>query len=249
MDATFLTALRLGDNALILGQRLSNWVSRAPNVELDIAFGNLSLDLIGQANLFYEQAGKIEGKGRSADDFAYLRAAHEFFNIQMVELPNGDFARTMLRQFFYASWAQLVFEQMKQGPDAGLAAIAEKAAKEMSYHVRHSGEWVVRLGDGTNESHRRCEQALEFLWPYTSELFAYDEVDRALVVRGILPDADGLKKQWLESVEDVFSQSGLQVSETGWQPGGGRAGVHSEHFSYLLDEMQSLVRSHPGAQW
>jgi len=249
MDAVVVTALRLGDNALVLGQRLGHWVSRSPTIELDISFGNLALDLIGQANLFYELAGRLEGKGRSADDLAYLRGPDAFFNVQLVEQPNGDFAQTMMRQAIYANWAQIVFEFMAKGQNADLAAIAAKAEKEMAYHVRHAGEWVIRLGDGTDESHRRSQAGLDFLWPWSHELFAYDGVDDEMAGQGVLPERESLKSMWDESLGEVFQRAGLTINDDGWQPEGGRNGVHSEHLSYLLEEMQVLPRSHPGAQW
>ncbi len=249
MDTVVATALRLGDNALVLGQRLGHWVSRSPTIELDISFANQGLDLIGQANLFYELAGRLEGKGRSADDLAYLRGPQEFFNVQLVEQPNGDFARTMMRQVMYASWAQIVFEFMAGGKNADLAAIAAKAEKEMAYHARHAGEWMIRLGDGTGESHQKSQAALDFLWPWTHELFAYDGIDDEMVGQGVLPDRESLKSRWDESVGEVFQRAGLSINDGGWQPGGGRDGVHSEHLSYLLEEMQVLPRNHPGALW
>jgi len=249
VSAIVATALRFGDNAMVLGQRISNWVSRSPTIELDIAFANQGLDLIGQANLFYELAGRLEDKGRRADDLAFLRGAEDYYNLQLVEQPNGDFARTVMRQVFYATYAELVFEQMIKGQQDDLAAIAAKGQKEMAYHVRHAGEWVVRLGDGTDESHERCQQALDYLWPYRHEMFAYDAVDNEMVKLGVLPEAETLKAQWLESLGEVFERANLTVHDSNWQPGGGRDGVHSEHLSYLLDEMQVLPRSHRGAQW
>lgn len=249
MDPVVTTALRLGDNAMVLGQRLGHWVSRSPTIELDVGFANQALDLIGQANLFYELAGRLEGKERSADDIAYLRDPHEFFNIQLVEQPNGDFAQTMMRQVLYATWAQLVFEFVAQGSNADLAAVAAKAEKEMAYHVRHSGEWMIRLGDGTEESHQRSQAALDFMWPWTHELFAYDDVDEDMVALGVLPDKDWLKSKWDKSLSEVFQRTGLSINDEGWQPAGGRQGVHSEHLSYLLEEMQVLPRTHPGTQW
>ena len=249
MDATLATALRFGDSAMVLGQRLGDWVSNSPTVELDVAFGNLALDLIGQANMFYELAGAREGKGRSADNLAFWRNAEEFYNFQITEQPNGDFARTMVRQFLFASFVDLVFEQMKNGSDKDLAAIAEKAQKEMAYHVRHGGEWVIRLGDGTDESHRRAQEAVDFLWPWTHEFFAYDAADDEMVAAGVLPDRETVKTKWLESVNAVFERAGLTINDDGWMPDGSRKGVHSEHLSYLLQEMQVLPRTHPGAQW
>ncbi len=249
MDQIFTTALRFGDNAMVLGQRLTHWISRSPTIELDIAFGNLSLDLIGQANLFYELAGKLEGNGRSADDLAFLRDASEYYNVQLVEQPNGNFADTMMRQLLYVTYADLVFETMKTSPQKDLAAIAEKAQKEMIYHVRQAGEWVVRLGDGTDESHGKCQAALDNMWPWSHELFAYDDVDEAMVEQGVLPSAEHLKTQWLESLGEVFKRAGLIIRDDNWMPGGGRKGLHSEHLSYILEEMQVLPRTHPGAQW
>ena len=249
MDPDITTALRFGDNAMILGQRLSHWISRSPTIELDIAFGNQALDLIGQANLFYELAGRLENNGRNADDLAFLRGHDAYFNVQLVEQPNGDFAQTVLRQVLYATYVEIVFEQMAKGQNDDLAAIAGKAKKEMAYHVRHSGEWVIRLGDGTKESHRRMQNALDFLWPWTHELFAYDHIDQQMVGLGVLPNNETLKEQWLESLGEVFERASLTIDDQGWQPGGGREGVHSEHLSYVLAEMQVLPRAHPGAQW
>ena len=257
MDPVIATALRFGDNAMVLGQRLSDWVSRSPTVELDVGFANQALDLIGQANLFYELAGRLEGKGRSADELAFLRDPHKYFNLQLVEQPNGDFAQTVMRQVLYAVYVEMVFAQMINGQQPDFAAIAAKGQKEMSYHIRHAGEWVVRLGDGSDESHERSQKALDFLWPWTHELFAYDAVDEEMVRQGVLPDAENLKQQWSESLGAIFERAGLSINDTGWQPGcgqhgamqGGRQGVHSEHLSYVLEEMQVLPRNHPGAQW
>jgi len=249
MNPVVTTALRFGDNAMVLGQRISNWVSRSPTIELDIGFANQGLDLIGQANLFYELAGCLEGKGRSADELAFLRGAEDYYNLQLVEQPNGDFAQTVMRQVFYALYAELVFEQMINGEQVDLAAIAAKGQKEMAYHVRHAGEWVVRLGDGTDESHARCQKALDYMWPYSHEMFAYDEVDDEMVRQGVLPDAQTLKTQWCESVGEIVERAGLTINDSDWQPGGGRKGVHSEHLSYLLAEMQVLPRAHSGAEW
>ncbi len=249
MDAVIATALRFGDNAMVLGQRLGRWVSRSPTIELDVGFANQALDLIGQANLFYELAGRLEGKGRSADDLAFLRGADEYYNVQLVEQPNGDFAQTVMRQVLYAAYADIVFDFMAKGSNDDLAAIAAKGQKEMAYHFRHAGEWVIRLGDGTEESHARSQKALDFLWPWSHELFAYDAVDEKMVRQDVLPDAETIKKQWMESLGEVFERAGLIINEDGWQPGGGREGVHSEHLSYLLTEMQVLPRTYPGTQW
>jgi ring-1,2-phenylacetyl-CoA epoxidase subunit PaaC len=245
----FESALRLGDNALILGQQLAKWTSNAANIELDIALANQALDLVGQARLFLDYAGRIEGRGRDEDALAMLRDAHEFRNVLLVELPNGDFARTILRQFMYAVHSRLLFEAMGGSADETLAAIAGKAVKEMAYHARHAGEWVVRLGDGTDESHGRMVQALEELWPYTHELFMADGADRAMTEAGILPDPVGLREPWLKEIDEVLGRATLARPEDGWRPEGGRRGVHTEHLGYILAEMQFLQRAYPGSKW
>ena len=243
------TLLRMGDNALVLGQQLTQWISRAPTVELDIALANYSLDLIGQARLWLDYAGRVERKGRDEDALAMGRADHEFRNVLMVEVPNGDFAHMMLRQFLFSSFARLVYEGAASSSDAEVAGIAGKAVKEMAYHARHSGEWVVRLGDGTDESRERTVRALEDLWPYTHELFMADDVDVAVAEAGILSDLAALREPWLAEVEEVLARATLARPENGWKPEGGRRGLHSEHLSYILAEMQALPRMFPGASW
>lgn len=249
IDPLFESCLRLGDTALVLGQRLAEWSSKAPTVELDIALSNHALDMIGQAQLFLNYAGRVEGKGRDEDALAYHRQDFEFRNATIVELPRGDFARTMVRQLLFSTFACLQFEEMQSSADAELAAIAEKAAKEMAYHVRHSGEWVVRLGDGTSESHQRAQDALEFLWPYVHELFETDPTDRTMIDMGVLPDAANLKTLWLEQIAAVTERATLKIPENDWMPSGGRSGQHTEYLSYLLAEMQVLPRTYPDATW
>lgn len=248
-EQLFESLLRLGDNALILGQQLTRWISRAPTLELDIAVANYSLDLIGQARLWLDYAGRVEGKGRDEDVLAMHREAHEFRNVQLVELPNGDFAQTVLRQFLFASFARLLYDGAASSRDGEIAGIAGKAVKEMAYHARHAGEWVVRLGDGTDESHERAARALDELWPYTHELFMGDEVDRAVSEVGILPDVSALEEPWLAEVDDVIGRATLARPADGWRPEGGRRGLHTEHLSYILAEMQVLPRTYPGARW
>jgi ring-1,2-phenylacetyl-CoA epoxidase subunit PaaC len=248
-DQLFEATLRLGDSALILGQQLTKWVSRAPNLELDIALANYALDLVGQARLWLDYAGRIEARGRDEDALAMLRQAHEFRNLLLVELPNGDFAHTMVRQFLFAVYARLLYERAAGSRDPDIAGIAGKAVKEMAYHARHAGEWVVRLGDGTEESHARAASALEELWPYTHELFMADDIDQAMAAAGILPDLAALKDPWLEEVDQVLARATLARPADGWVPEGGRRGLHSEHLSYILAEMQVLPRTFPGAQW
>ena len=241
--------LRLGDNALSLGQRLSGWISRAPTLELDIALANYALDLIGQARLWLDYAGRVEGRGRDEDGLAMGRQAHEFRNLHLAEVPNGDFAHTMLRQFLFASFARLNYEQAAGSRNAEIAGIAGKAVKEMAYHARHAGEWVVRLGDGTEESHERTARALDELWPFTHELFMSDDIDRAVAAAGVLPDPAGLKEPWLGEVDEVLERATLSRPRDGWRPEGGRRGLHTEHLGYIQAEMQVLPRTFPGARW
>ncbi len=248
-DPLFETCLRLGDTALVLGQRLAEWSSKAPSVELDIALSNHALDMIGQAQLFLEYAGRVEGEGRDEDALAYHRQDFEFRNAMIVELPKGDFACTMVRQLLFSTYANLLYEHMTASSDAELAAIASKAAKEMAYHMRHAGEWVVRLGDGTEESHRRAQDAINLLWPYAHELFDIDATDKAMIVAGVIPDVSSFKAAWLEAIEQVFQRATLVIPEDDWRPSGGRIGEHTEHLAYLLAEMQVLPRTYPDAKW
>jgi ring-1,2-phenylacetyl-CoA epoxidase subunit PaaC len=240
--------LRLGDDRLVLGHRLSEWCGHGPVLEEDIALANVALDLIGQATLFLRLAGQVEGKGRDEDTLAYLRDAIEYRNVKLVELPNGDYGHTIVRQFLFDAWSVLLLEQLQRAAHTELAGIAAKAHKEARYHVRHSGEWVLRLGDGTEESHRRVQAALNELWPYTGELFAADEIDRQLVGT-IAPDLAALKPAWREVVSDVVGRATLTLPADGYMHFGGRQGRHTEHLGHLLDEMQILARSHPGAKW
>lgn len=245
----FAYALRLADNALILGHRLSEWVGHAPALEEDLALGNMGLDLIGQARAFYTYAGEVEGKGRDEDKLAYLRDAKDWRNVLLVEQPNGDFARTMVRQFFYSVFADLYWRAMMGSKDATLAAIAAKSEKESAYHVRHSSEWIVRLGDGTEESHARAQEAVEHLWAYTGEMFEADDAERGLIDAGIAVDPATLKAQWLKTVSGVIAEATLTLPSNDWMQQGGRFGHHSEHLGHLLSELQSLQRSFPGATW
>jgi ring-1,2-phenylacetyl-CoA epoxidase subunit PaaC len=232
----FESLLRLGDDRLVLGHRLSEWCGHGPILEEDIALANVALDLIGQATLFLRLAAQIEGKGGDEDALAYLRDAIDYRNVKLVELPNGDYGRTIVRQFLFDAWSVLHLEQLQRVAHTELAGIAAKAHKEARYHVRHSGEWLIRLGDGTDESHRRVQTALDDLWPYTGELFQ-DEGTAALA------------PTWREVVSDVVQRATLALPPDGYMHGGGRQGRHTEHLGHLLDEMQILARSHPGAKW
>ncbi len=240
--------LRLGDDRLVLGHRLSEWCGHGPVLEEDIALANVALDLIGQATNFLRLAGRIEGKGRDEDALAYFRDAIDYRNVKLVELPNGDYGRTIVRQFLFDAWSVLLLEGLQRAANSELAGIAAKAHKEARYHVRHSGEWVLRLGDGTEESHRRAQTALDELWPYTGELLAADEIDRA-VAATIAPAPAPLEPAWRELVSDVVRRATLTLPANGFMHSGGRHGKHTEHLGHLLDEMQILARSHPGAKW
>ncbi len=244
-----LYVLRRADDALILGHRLSEWCGHAPMLEEDMALSNIALDLLGQARELYTYAAKVEGKGNDEDKFAYLRDVRQYRNLLLTEQPNGDFARTMVRQFFYSALADLYWRAMMKSSDATLAAIAAKSEKESAYHLRHSSEWIVRLGDGTEESHRRAQAAIDDLWAFTGEMFAVDDAERALIDAGVAIDPAALKSQWLKSITGVVSEATLTLPKNDWMQQGGRVGRHSEHLGHLLSELQSLQRSFPGATW
>ena len=249
MNAPFEYLLRLGDDRLILGHRLSEWCGHAPILEEDIALANIALDLIGQASLLLGLAAKIEGEGRDADALAYLRDAVEFRNALLVELPKGDFAVTIVRQLFFSVFALLQAEALERSSDQELAGIAAKAVKEFRYHVRHSADWVLKLGGGTTESQSRAQRAVDDLWRYTGELFLSDDVDRAAAGSGLGVDASTLENAWSETVRDVLGRAGLTIPDVSYMQRGGRTGRHTEHLGHLLGEMQILARSHPGASW
>jgi ring-1,2-phenylacetyl-CoA epoxidase subunit PaaC len=248
VDALFEYLLRLGDDRLVLGHRLSEWCGHGPVLEEDIALANVALDLIGQATHFLHLAGQVEGKGRDEDALAYFRDAIDYRNVNLVELPNGDYGRTIVRQFLFDACSVPLLERLERAAHAELGGIAAKAHKEARYHLRHSGEWVLRLGDGTGESHRRVQTALDDLWSYTGELFAADEVDRSLTGT-IAPDPSALQTAWREVVTDVVRRATLTLPADGYMHAGGRQGRHTEHLGHLLAEMQILARSHPGAKW
>ncbi|WP_018701317.1 1,2-phenylacetyl-CoA epoxidase subunit PaaC [Amorphus coralli] len=244
-----LYTLRLADNALVLGHRLSEWTGHAPMLEEDIALANVALDLIGQSRALYTYAGEAEGEGRDEDAFAYLRDAEGFRNVLLVEQPNGDFAVTIMRQFLYSAFMLPFWRKLMGSADERLAAIAAKAEKEAAYHLRHSAEWVIRLGDGTEESHERITDALADLWMFTGELFEMDDADRALVERGIAVDVSALRPEWERTVDEIFAEAGLTRPADVWMQTGGRGGRHSEHLGFLLADLQFLQRAYPGASW
>ncbi len=245
----FTYTLRLADTALILGHRVSEWVGYAPLLEEDLALGNLGLDLIGQSRSLYTYAGEIEGKGRDEDALAYLRDAGSYRNVLLVEQPNGDFAQTIVRHLLYSAYAHPFFEALSRSKDEQLAAIAAKSVKEMAYHVRHAAEWTIRLGDGTEESHRRTQNAVEELWPYTGELFEVDQTERALIEAGIAVNPADIRPRWSKTLDEVFEDAALSRPRDGYMQSGGRSGRHSEHLGFILTELQYLQRSHPGAKW
>ena len=244
-----LYTLRCADDALILGHRLSEWCGQAPMLEEDMALANMGLDLIGQARELYSYAARVENRGNDEDKFAYLRDVRQYRNLLLAEQPNGDFAHTMVRQFFYAAFADPYWRAMMKSRDATLAAIAAKSEKESAYHLRHSSEWIVRLGDGTEESHARAQAAIDNLWAFTGEMFEVDGGERALIDAGIAIDPETLRPQWLKTVSGIASGATLTLPKSGWMQQGGRSGRHSEHLGHLLSELQSMQRTFPGTTW
>jgi ring-1,2-phenylacetyl-CoA epoxidase subunit PaaC len=241
--------LRVGDNCLVLGHRLSEWCGHGPALEEDIALANQALDLIGQCQLWLGLAAEIEGKGRTADHLAFRRDAGAFRNVLLVERPNGDFAHTLMRQFLFDAHHFALLTGLETSSDLQVAAIAGKARKEVAYHLERSSDLVIRLGDGTDESHCRLDKALTSLWPYTGELFVDDEVDGPIAAAGIAPLPSSLKPAWDLTVRAVLEEATFSFPQPAWQQKGGRQGVHSEHLGYMLAEMQFLQRAYPDASW
>ncbi|WP_169569662.1 1,2-phenylacetyl-CoA epoxidase subunit PaaC [Sneathiella limimaris] len=248
-DYLFQYLLRLGDNCVILSQRLAEWCGRSPVLEEELALMNVGLDLLGQARLILDYAGKVEGKGRDEDKLAFFRDAQEWRNLLLVEQPNGDFAKTMARQLMFDCFQSLQFEALLESSDKTLAEIAAKSVKEIAYHKRHSADWVIRLGDGTEESHQRMQDALESLWGYVPEMFDMDEVEEAMVAAGVGVDLSSLKPKWDAMMNDILAEATLKRPEDTWAVRGSRVGKHSEHLGYLLAEMQFLPRAYPDANW
>ena len=248
-EALVAYATRLGDNALILAQRMIEVVTLYPELEEELANANFSLDYIGQARLFYSYAGNLEGKDRDEDDFAYLREGHEYQNVLLVTQPTGHFGDRMARQLLFESFYLLQLEAIEQCKNPGLAEIAARAVKEIRYHLRHVSQWVVRLGDGTDESHARMQQSIDDHWQYTGELFVADEIDTIIANVFNGPDLDSIRDQWHSNVAAVLAEATLEKPGDDWMASGGKQGRHSEHLGFLLAEMQHLQRSHPGAKW
>ncbi len=241
--------LRLADTSLILGHRLSEWTGKAPTLEEELAMANVALDLVGQARALYTHAGDIEGAGRGEDELAYLRDAHDFRNLLIVEKENGDYAVTIARQVLYSAFAMPFYEGLCASRDPVLAGIAAKAVKEYTYHLRHASEWLVRFGDGTDESRERAQDALDMLWMYTGEMFEMDAVDAAAAAAGIGVDRAALKPVWDATIDEVLAQATLDRPADGWMISGSRAGTHTEHLGHILAEMQFLQRAYPGQSW
>jgi len=241
--------LRLGDDALIGAQRMGEWIASAPQIEEDIALGNIGLDLLGQARALLTYAGQVEGAGRTEDDLAYLRDEREFLNAQLFELANGDFGFTVARLLVASAYQLVLYDALRHSSDETLAAVAAKAVKEVDYHRDHATQWTLRLGDGTEESHRRMQAGLDAVWPYVAELFETDEPMRRLVAAGIAVDPASLEAPTLGHVEQVLRSATLELPSPTVRHTGGRRGIHTEQLGYLLAEMQHLARSHPGASW
>ena len=240
---------RLGDNALILSQRLVEAVALYPELEEELANANFALDYIGQARLFYSLAARLEGKDRSEDDFAFLRDGHEYRNVLLIEQANGHFGDMMAREFLFDSFYLLQLEALEECSEPGVAEIAARAVKEIRYHLRHVSQWVVRLGDGTEESHARMQQAIDDHWQFTGELFVADDIDDAFEKSHAGPNLESIREQWQVNVAAVLEEAMLSKPDDGWMAAGGKQGRHSEHLGFLLAEMQHLQRSHPGATW
>ncbi len=261
-EALFRYTLRMGDNSLVLGHRNSEWCGHGPVLEEDIAQANIALDLIGQARNYLTYAGEVEAKFRPSalptgqagplrteDDLAYLRGEREYINVQLVELPKGDYARTIVRSFLFDAFHLPLQQALTASKDERLKGIAEKAVKEVTYHLRHSSEWLVRFGDGTEESHRRAQEALEDLWRYTGELFTPDEAEEVLAKAGMAPKLADVKQEWSATVDRVLKEATLKRPADGWMASGGKKGIHTEHLGPMLAEMQTLQRSYPGVEW
>ena len=246
MNDLFVYTLRLGDDALISAQRTAEWIAAAPQLEEDVALGNIGLDQLGQARSLLQYAGSLEGAGRSEDDLAYFRDERDFLNLQLCELPTGDFAHAMARLLYFATYQRLLYDELQTSADETLSGVAGKAVKEVAYHVDHATQWVLRLGDGTDESHSRMQAALEAVWPYTAEMFESDDLVRRLATA---VDPSTLQDEWTRRVMAVIDESTCSRPEASYQHSGGRQGRHTEHLGYLLAELQHVARSHPGATW
>ncbi|HVZ25395.1 MAG TPA: 1,2-phenylacetyl-CoA epoxidase subunit PaaC [Sediminibacterium sp.] len=241
--------LHLADNALILAQRNSAWCGHGPILEQDIALTNITLDHLGQARLLYQYTAELIGSGETEDSLAYLRDPMDYLNVQLVELPNGDWGQTILRVFFFSNYQSALYKKLQHSGDTTVAAIAAKSLKEVSYHLRWSSEWVIRLGDGTPESRQRMLAALDYLWPYTGEMFEPADFEKIAAAEGLGINPTELINDWDQTLQKVFTEAGLPIPEKNWMHSGGKKGVHTEHLGYVLAEMQYLQRTYPGSNW
>lgn len=248
-DAVYSFCLRLADNNLILGQRLAEWCSRGPILEEDLAMTNISLDLLGQAETLYEYAAQLKSNNTTADDLAFLRSERQYYNNLLTEQPNGDFAFTMMKQFLFSTFAKCLYEALAGSNDETIMGFAAKALKEVKYHYRHSSEWIIRFGNGTQESKQRVQFAIDELWPFTQDMFEMNEVDEELISTGISVNLDSIHAKWKFIVAEIFHEANLIMPETSNEIKGGSNGIHTEHLGHILCEMQYLQRTHPGAQW
>ncbi len=248
-EATVEYLFRLGDSSLIIGHRLSEWCGHGPILEEDIAMTNIALDFVGNATAILTYAAQLEGKGRTEDDLAFMRNEREFRNLLLTEQPNGDFAQTIARQFLFDTYMFYLYEGLKTSKDETLNALATKAHKEITYHLRHTSDWMYRLGDGTTESHERMQQAVNSLWMYTPDLFDADDIDQFLIKEGIIPDLSVVKGKWEDYVKKVISEATLTLPVTNVKQKGSREGKHTEHLGFLLAEMQYVHRAYPGVKW
>lgn len=245
----FTYCLRLADNALILGHRLSELCSKAPFIEEDLAQTNIALDMIGRSQALLDYAGQLEGKGQSADDLAYRRPEKEYYNHLLIEQPNGDFAHTLARQLYLSLFELHFYAELEKSKDTTLASIAAKTVKEIKYHLEHTSDWVIRLGDGTAESKRRMQKAIDDFWMYTGELFEMDDLEMALMSSGIAVDLIPIKSKWLSELKTVLQEATLQLPDDSYMQTGSRKGVHTEYMGHILSEMQYLQRAYPDATW
>ena len=248
-EALVKYCLRLGDSSLILGQRMAEWCSNGPVLEEDIALSNIGLDLFGQSRTMLTYAGEIEGKGRTENDFAFKRLEREFFNNLMSERPNGHFGDTVARNLLHSAYTYHLYKELSSSKDETIAAFAAKSLKEVTYHLRHSAEWVVRLGDGTEESHDKVQQSITDLWEYTEDLFAMNEVDEQLILENIAIDLNDIKPLWDNTINEILERATLTRPEDGFMQKGSLNGMHSEVLGHLLTEMQFLPRAYPDAKW
>jgi ring-1,2-phenylacetyl-CoA epoxidase subunit PaaC len=248
-EALFEFLLRKADDSLILGHRLSELCGHGPILEEDIALTNISLDLIGQATELYKYAAEIEDKGRTEDDLAFLRIEREYKNVLLVEQTNGDFGKTIVRQFFFDHFEHLLYAGLMNSKDERIAGIATKTIKEIKYHLRHSSEWMIRLGDGTEESHDRVQKSVTDLSRFVDEMFYQDEVEEILIKEGIIPNVKTFKAEFERNIGEILDEATLKLPEEKWQLNGGRKGVHSEHLGFLLAELQYMQRTYPGMEW